>query len=235
MSQNKHIQNKKGQDSQLSSTESGSLQKDVLWNLFSPHPVPDEVRLAVPILNHLNSSESAEMNHPGLGVISDTILKHICSVYVDESLTNALDSDSDPYNVGLTVIASQVDEDMIKLQKLLKLTELKENFGVIYTAYYRIIRTIIRSKIPQSKAKIGILQLNMPAVVVDGIIKATVDLRNDKVILRGFQDDKTCRWPTITKLKWRVDVIISSGSLGRVMRPNILIKVNAKLYNHRRI
>ena len=37
--------------------------------------------------------------------------------------------------------------------------------------------------------------------------------------------DKRIRFPRLQKLRWRIDVTISSGSLSRVMRPSILMEM----------
>lgn len=169
--------------------------------LFAPEIIPEEVHLTVPLLHSLPSDTLENISTR----IFEDILKDKLSLY-DNSIS--------------------LDDNFILLQKSLKLSELKDNFGIIYTALYRILRVILRNKIPQSKVRSGLLQLNFPIQVIDVIVKSAVDLRNDKISLIKFQDNIVCRWPTISKLKWRIDVVISSGSLSRVMRPTILMRVS---------
>jgi hypothetical protein len=193
-----------GNAKKASSNQDGTkVPSNLESTIFSPHPLPDSIIESVPLIHSLPPDS--------LEVYTKAILAHIVEHRSERIST---------------------DEDFIRLQKSLKLSDMSEDFGIIYTSFYLIIREILRGKLPQSKLRSGLLELNLPALVVDQIIRSTVDLRNDRYRLYKFQEKSSCRWPTIAKFKWRIDVIISSGSLGRVMRPNILLRVR---YHHRQL
>ena len=44
--------------------------------------------------------------------------------------------------------------------------------------------------------------------------------------VQAFAVESRIRCPRLERLRWRVDVVISSGSLSRVMRPSVLLQVS---------
>ena len=112
------------------------------------------------------------------------------------------------------------DEEFILLQN--KLKQAGEEFGIMFTGLYSIIRTAVYSKTPLPSIITDLKSINVPPSVADDISRvisgSRQDLESRAVALRpGF--------PHMQKLRWRVDVNISSGSLSRVMRPTILMQV----------
>lgn len=114
------------------------------------------------------------------------------------------------------------DEQFIILTKLSNKIEGGFDVSLIYTGLYLIINIAIRQKIKNIIIKNDLLKMNLPSNVIDDIIRyiriSRFDIENSALQYR-------IRLPRLEKLRWRVDVIISSGSLSRVLRPTILMQM----------
>lgn len=107
----------------------------------------------------------------------------------------------------------------------------RDNFGsdanidelnLLMTAIYIIIRTAIRNKVKLSTLKNDLTAMNFPKESMEDIGKGIMKLRAK---LETAAVENRIHFPKLEKLKWRIDVAISSGMLSRVMRPNILMQV----------
>jgi hypothetical protein len=124
---------------------------------------------------------------------------------------------------------------LAELQRHLSLTHLDgSQFGVLYTGLYRTLHTALRKKVRASDFASHLSALGMPDIVISPLGKAYTQLvaqatsasSSSPSISAQLIPLTTCRWfPTVTQVKWRVDVTMSSGSLSRVMRPNISMQV----------
>lgn len=160
--------------------------------------IPEEVKASVSLLHSLPSDTLAN--------IIQNMLDHLLSI--------------EDFH------ADSIDIDFINLQrKQLKLGELKDQFSVIYTALYQIIRTTVRNKINLSTLRSSLQLFNYPSPVSEKLVNHVMLLRSKAYSLQKFNQSFQCKWPTVAKLRWRIDVVISSGSLSRVMRPNIIMQV----------
>lgn len=95
--------------------------------------------------------------------------------------------------------------------------------NTLLTATFLILRTALRNKVKISVIKTDLLAMNLPSNVVDKLCEEMVQSR--KVLESVAVRQQRIRLPALEKVRWRIDVSISSGSLSRVMRPNILMQV----------
>jgi hypothetical protein len=162
---------------------------------FAPQ-IPDEVKEVVPIFHRLTSTE----------LLRET-LQHIINHLNGNQLT---------------------DDQFLSLQRQsLKLenssgTETAFDYGLFFTGLYSIIRLAIRYKIKNDTIRTDLNKMNVPSAVVDDIVRA---IRSSRFDIERAALAHRIRFPRLEKLRWRVDVIISSGSLSRVLRPTILMQM----------
>lgn len=97
-----------------------------------------------------------------------------------------------------------------------------DELNLLMTAIYIIIRTALRNKVKVSVIRKDLTEMNLPSVYVDDIVAGITKFRFK---LESSATENRIQFPKLQKLKWRIDVVISSGVLSRVMRPNILMQV----------
>jgi hypothetical protein len=117
------------------------------------------------------------------------------------------------------------DEQFLSLQRQslkLESTEPPIDYGIFFTGLYSLIRIAIRYKIKNEIIRNDLIKMNVPSAVVDDIIRA---IRASRFDIERAALVHRIRFPRLEKLRWRVDVIISSGSLSRVLRPTILMQM----------
>lgn len=129
-----------------------------------------------------------------------------------EALQNAL-----KYLKGIEI----TDEQYLAMQKNASTID-GLDFSVMFTGLYSIIRVAIRQKAKNDTVRADLAKMNVPENVVEGIAKIVKVARGD---IENCALSTRIRFPKLEKLRWRVDVIISSGSLSRVLRPTILMQV----------
>jgi hypothetical protein len=98
-----------------------------------------------------------------------------------------------------------------------------DELNLLMTAVYIIIRTAVRNKVKLSVIKTDLTAMNVPKESVEDISAGVTKLRSK---LEASAVENRIHFPKLEKLKWRIDVAISSGVLSRVMRPNILMQVS---------
>lgn len=134
-------------------------------------------------------------------------------------------------NILTTDNSFKNDKKFIEFQTSLDLQSLEEKFGVIYTGLYEILHVALKRKIKQSAFTSHLRLMNTPEDAVIPLSKVYSQLLQDAKSKYSIVDANliplnTCKWlPKLANLKWRIDITISSGSLSRVMRPNILFQM----------
>jgi len=91
----------------------------------------------------------------------------------------------------------------------------QEHLNLLMTAIY-----LISSKISVVKADLTTMRL--PAAFIEVICN---ELCQARMNLESVAVTHRLHFAKLEKLRWRIDVIISSGSLSRIMRPSILMQV----------
>lgn len=167
-----------------------------LTGTFFGASIPDDVRLMVPVMH-------------GEGAPSVEVLRAVIADVIGQ------------LNAGEIALSSKIDADYIACQRKLG-QQNNEDFGSIYSGIYNILRFSISSKANTSRIVADLKKMNLPPHVADDLGQATMRSRSEleKVFLH-----KRIRFPKLDKLRWRVDVVISSGSLSRVMRPSIMFQL----------
>lgn len=97
-----------------------------------------------------------------------------------------------------------------------------DDFSVVLSGIYVTIKLIIRSKIHAKAIQSDLLKLHYPKSAIDVLLPV---VQSRRALLESMMLSHRCRFPTIDKFRWRVDVTISSGLLSKVMRPNLLFQV----------
>lgn len=110
------------------------------------------------------------------------------------------------------------DEDYILFSKTLG----EGDQGSMVTGIYSILRAAIGSKVNSSTIVTDLKRMNVPTATADDLGQAIVRARSQLEIAAL---EHRIRFPRLDKLRWRIDVSISSGSLSRVMRPSILMQM----------
>lgn len=97
------------------------------------------------------------------------------------------------------------------------------DINMLLSAIFLIVRSAIRSKSKVSVVRRDLAEtMLLPAQFVEQICAALVKFRTPlerHVLVNRIHHAK------LEKIRWRLDVTISSGSLSRIMRPNILMQV----------
>lgn len=100
--------------------------------------------------------------------------------------------------------------------------EQSEVAGYLHSGLFTILRSAISSKVNTTRIVADLKRMNVPAQVADDIGHAFLESRAQ---LEASALRHRIRFPKLDKLRWRIDVVISSGSLSRVMRPSILMQL----------
>jgi hypothetical protein len=117
------------------------------------------------------------------------------------------------------------DQHFLSLASNLNIDE--DEFGTLFTGLYVIFSSIVRKKVSQSRVREDLCKIGVTPAVADVICSAfRPDTRIPLVLCLKSQAPGP---PSLIRMNWRVDVILSSGSLSKVMRPAILMKVAHKI------
>ena len=98
-----------------------------------------------------------------------------------------------------------------------------ENLSTILTGFFSILRYVLKNKIVIKKVEEDLLKMNIPKAFVSSLVK---HLRGKRKELELKIYENKLGFPSLKKFRWRVDVVISTGTLSRVMRPNIIFQVS---------
>jgi hypothetical protein len=96
------------------------------------------------------------------------------------------------------------------------------DFNLMMSGTFFIINTAVRNKINITTLRTDLTSMNIPKPFIDVTASRLMKFRSQ---LEATAIESRIRFPKLNKLRWRIDVTISSGSLSRIMRPNILMQV----------
>ena len=105
-----------------------------------------------------------------------------------------------------------------------------DTFATVVSGLYAVVKTAIRTKVHASALTDNLLKMHFPAPFVTS--KLVPAIINQRAELESTALLNRVRFPTVNKLRWRVDVTISSGLLSRVMRPNLLMQASVHILNN---
>ena len=121
------------------------------------------------------------------------------------------------------IVQYLVTGDSFKLPTKIYALEVKyEDINLLLVAVYVMLKQAIRTKVKVSTVHSDLLALKMPQVFIDEISKAIVDYRSD---IEASAQVQRIHFAKFERLRWRIDIVISTGTLSRVMRPTILMQV----------
>lgn len=172
---------------------------DGISGTFFGASVPDDVKLVVPLLHDKSSP------------VATTEVVRACIARVIEYLKHGGTVEAD---VG-------ADVEFVSWQREIGQQGSGELLGCVFSGVYSILRAAISCKVNTTKIVADLKRMNLPASVADDLGQAILRARPqlEKTALRSFRRTK------LDLLRWRIDVVISSGSLSRVMRPSILMQM----------
>jgi hypothetical protein len=98
----------------------------------------------------------------------------------------------------------------------------QEHINTLMTAIYLILRQAVRTKTKLSVVRTDLTTMRFPASFVELVCNELLQARMN---LESVALTNRLHFAKLEKLRWRIDVIISSGSLSRIMRPSILMQV----------
>lgn len=98
----------------------------------------------------------------------------------------------------------------------------QEHLNLLMTAIYFILKQAVRTKSKISVVKADLTTMRLPAAFIEVVCNELCEARMN---LESVAVTHRLHFAKLEKLRWRIDVIISSGSLSRIMRPSILMQV----------
>ncbi len=166
-------------------------------NTFFFPVIPDEIRSIVPLFH---STAPAIVQR-----ISEVVTDYLCASTLDYTLPN------DFYE---SLASSNSNKDAIITNDMI---------NALVTATYCILRTALRNKVKLSVFRENLQKMNIPASTIDSLAQ---QLQSHRASFEARVIHHRLTFPKLERVRWRVDVVISSGSLTRVMRPNIVLQVS---------
>lgn len=162
--------------------------------------IPDDVKLVVPLLHDKSSP------------VATTEVVRSCIARVIEYLKTGGAADA---------AGADADAEFVLWQRELGQQASGELLGCVFSGVYSILRAAISCKVNTARIVADLKRMNVPVSVADDLGQAILRSRSqlEKTALRSFRRTK------LEILRWRIDVVISSGSLSRVMRPSILMQM----------
>lgn len=100
-----------------------------------------------------------------------------------------------------------------------------DQINAIITALYFILKISMRNKVKLSVIAADLAKMNIPAPLIEEI---ALQVKNNRLSFESLAIANRVQFHKLEKVRWRIDVVISSGSLSRVMRPNILMQMIMK-------
>ena len=94
--------------------------------------------------------------------------------------------------------------------------------GIVLSGLRSVKRYVLKNKIVLGVVYADLAKMNVPKVHIDIFISKLRGVRRSCEVQLY---EKRLGFPTVSKLRWRVDVVISTGSLSKVMRPSITFQV----------
>jgi hypothetical protein len=97
------------------------------------------------------------------------------------------------------------------------------DFGALLSGIYTLVTIITRMKTKLSVVAADLAKMNFPAPFIELLVKL---LRSSRPGLERLALTRSSHLPRLLSLRWRVDVVISSSSLSREMKPIITMEVD---------
>ncbi len=163
---------------------------------MSASSVPDEVRAVVPLL-HRDSC--------GVEIVRACI-QQVVAFLKDNGI----------------FLGETGEEAYKKFQRSVAGQNSGDDINVLYTGIYTIIVAAISSKEQTIKIVEDLKRMHLPVSVADDLGQV---INKSRIALESVALRNRIGFPSLSKLRWRIDVTISSGSLSRVMRPSILMQM----------
>jgi len=93
-----------------------------------------------------------------------------------------------------------------------------------FSGIHYIVRSAIRTKVSLEHLQVDLNEIKFPAACTQDIAKV---LQKGRAVLEEQAFDQRIRFPTVSSLKWRVDVMVSSSFTSRVLTPVVLMEATA--------
>jgi hypothetical protein len=140
---------------------------------------------------------------PYLHAVSrDIVLKIIDDVLSDESICDKEDSFVILYTRAFALSAEEV--------------------SLLLTAIQSIARFTIKNKVTFQTISTDLKKMNIPDPINEHFV---MRMRQRRSALEKLATLHRVGFPVLRRLRWRVDVVISTGSLGRVMKPVLMLQM----------
>ena len=175
--------------------------KDIDRLTFFHPTIPSEVRAMVPLLHSITNLEEL----------------------ADRIVNDWIDRESD-----IVSPKKEADNLVILYAKSLGGAVTPETLSIILTGFFSILRYVLKNKFVIKTVGEDLLKMNVPKAFVNSIVNR---LREKRKGLELKIYENRLGFPNLSKLRWRVDVIISTGSLSRVMKPNITFQVSRNKFH----
>jgi len=95
---------------------------------------------------------------------------------------------------------------------------------IVFTGLMYIMRLAVKSRVSLENFQANLQEINVPVPLITDL--STV-LKKSRAPLETSALSNTLRFPTLSSLKWRVDVIISSSTVSRVLSPIVTVEVTS--------
>lgn len=199
-----------------------NLETKVVTYFGSPK-IPIEISRSILILPYLSTSNVQK------------VIALVALYLTGDNLTNY-----DPEKVEKSkgtkpeLIANQVNEALEKeleigiskmkkksQQEIAILIQKTGVFSVLFTCFYEILRSAIRSKMELDKFKDQLIMLSFE----NELVKILSELYNQKLESFISSSQKTGNWfNKIIDVRWRVDVTLNTSQMNRVFKPYLLMQ-----------
>jgi len=93
---------------------------------------------------------------------------------------------------------------------------------VVFTGLMYILRLAIKSRVTVENFQNDLAEIRIPQPIITDLVTV---LKKSRGNLESSALENRLKFPTLTSLRWRVDVIISSSNLARVLTPLLTMQV----------
>ena len=166
-----------------------------------PASIPAEFKQVIPLLHACTASQKKTIRQ---------CVARVVQYMLDSAMFDNPETGLDSYHA--------FQEGLMKENNALSVNDC----NLIVTALHGVIRFAVNSKTYTAIIVTNLKEMHVPETVADDLGNAINKCRS---ALEMNAVTKSIGFPKISSFRWRVDVVISSGSLSRVMRPNIVMQL----------
>jgi hypothetical protein len=112
------------------------------------------------------------------------------------------------------------ENEFIKFQT--KIRQKNVEFSVLFTGIFSVLRLAVSLKISRSVLVTTLTSMNVPSLVIEEIV---VGLMKARKRIESCAVEQRIGLRSLRKMRWRIDIAISSCALARVMRPTIIMQL----------